>query len=421
MKQLYVLAALLMSLNAATSQTVYKISKDAQTSKTPFPSFCSNCDIQISDGVTLTVNSDIYLMNSKFSGGSIKVTGSKKITFWSPGEFANTTLSFNGNSKLVSSGNLTFDNSEVTFNNSSDAVIYTSVEMKSSKMIFLDDAGLEATGGNFELKESSSLTAGDGSTGSRAYLKFNGATLYQYDQSFVTVANYNNYYYNWSNYNVADNNLSLGILNNNLNCGSGKNACTNPRLYGPATLSSTGVSSMATLPVKLVSFTLTPSQNNVLIRWTTDAEMNADRFIVQRSADGVYWHTAGEVNAKGNSTVSTDYSFNDTRPSSTVVYYRLKMVDIDKFYEFSPIKSTTLGVQNAIVIYPNPAKDHLTILSSAEIIRGSLLSDRGAMLKKFEGKSQVKVDLTGFPPGSYYLRVSLDSADFQNHKLIITR
>lgn len=422
MKKFYILLTFVCIANQLFAQTVYNITKDEKTSDDPFPSNCTNCQIIIADNVTLTVNSDIYLSNSSFSGGEI-IVKNKDLTFWSNGQFNNTTLSFTNGARLVSSGLITMTNTVAVFNNTSRAIVYSSFQLNASRMKFLNNSRMEATGGNFNLMNSSAIIVGDGTTGSRSNVRFNGATLYQYDQSFITLANYNNYYFNWGNYSTLPNGLSFSILNNNLNCGPGKNPCANPNLYGPSTLTIGGIVSSATLPVKLSDFSLRPAQTSVLVKWKTDMESNSDKFIVQRSSDGVYWQNAGEVKAKGNSTVVNEYSFNDTRPGGPLLYYRLKMMDIDKQYEFSPIKSTTLGVQNALVIFPNPARDYFTITSgsSSDRINGVLLSDQGMLLKKIEGTNPVRIDLTGFAPGSYFIKVTTDSLDYSNFKLIVNR
>jgi hypothetical protein len=175
------------------------------------------------------------------------------------------------------------------------------------------------------------------------------------------------------------------------------------------------------LPVKLSDFSVRASQTTVLVKWKTDMEQNADRFIIQRSTDGVYWQNAGEVKATGNSSVPVEYAFNDTRPGSPMLYYRLKIIDIDKYFDFSPVKTATLGIDNQVIIYPNPAKEYFSITasSSSDLIQGVLLSDRGSLLKKFEGKTHVRVELTGVPPGSYFIKLTTDSIEYRNFKLIV--
>jgi hypothetical protein len=426
MKHRFYLCIVLLILCLVTvnswSQTVYNITKDTKTSSKPFPSQCTDCQINISPGVTLSVNSDLYLSNTHFNGGIVEVKN-RTVTFLSQGSFTNTKLDFSSSANLVTSGLMVLNNSEAVFDNSANAAINSSIQLNSSKISLLDNAKLEATAGNFELKQNSSITVGDGNAGSRSFISFTGATLYQYDQSFISLGNFNNYYSNWSSYNVMPSGTSFSILNNQLNCGNGKNPCADPNLYGPSTLTASGFAASAILSVKLEAFTLRASKSSVFLKWKTETEINADRFVIQRSVDGIYWQNAGEVKATGNSAVSVEYSFNDTRPGAPMLYYRLKILDIDKRFEFSPVKSATLGIENLLVLYPNPARSYFTITanSSSDIIHGVLYTDRGAILKRFEGRTPIRVDLTGFARGSYFIKVSTDSVEYQNYTLIVNR
>ena len=337
------------------SQTTYNITQNTPTSSLPFPNQCANCIINISAGVTLEVNTDIYLQNTTFNGGTIHINN-KKLTYWSNGQFNGVTVNVNANGGIVTSSLVVLNNSLFIFRNNSTAIIYSAFQLISSKMKFLDNSSLEATSGNFELKSGSSLIAGDGSLASNGAVKFNGASLYQYDNSFITMANYNNYYFNWNSYRAVSNNIWYTTTNNVLNCGVGKNACFSPNLYGPATLSGTGIISAAMLPVKLSLFSVQRSGNTITVDWKTDQEMNAERFEIEWTADGKSWETAGTVAATGNSSIPVSYHFSENRNFSETLSYRLKTVDLDGSFAYSYVKTIKGTAATKINIYPNPAK-----------------------------------------------------------------
>jgi hypothetical protein len=100
-----------------------------------------------------------------------------------------------------------------------------------------------------------------------------------------------------------------------------------------------------TLPVKLTSFDVALINKNVTVTWTTSQEKNASHFTIERSADGVEFTDAGIFFTEGNFETARSYSFKD--PKSTrakgILYYRLKMVDLDGKYEYSKIKLIKLG------------------------------------------------------------------------------
>ncbi len=81
----FALIATLALVSNASAQTVYNITKNTQVSALKFANDqCNNCVINISEGVTLTINQEIFLQNTVFNGGTI--AANKKITFWAAGE-----------------------------------------------------------------------------------------------------------------------------------------------------------------------------------------------------------------------------------------------------------------------------------------------------------------------------------------------
>ncbi len=122
-----------------------------------------------------------------------------------------------------------------------------------------------------------------------------------------------------------------------------------------------------TLPTELVSFEAreTP-QGAVKLQWSTVSEVNSDFVNIERTTDGLTWDVVGRVTAAGNSQVLTKYAFMDLTPrysSEGVSYYRLKMIDFDGSFEYSPIRSIerTQGDKVTLSLFPNPTDDELNI------------------------------------------------------------
>lgn len=91
------------------------------------------------------------------------------------------------------------------------------------------------------------------------------------------------------------------------------------------------------LPVELESFTVTKTNNNVLIRWQTLSEINNDRFEIERSNNNIDYEKIGEVKGKGNSSSKIYYTFTDNSAKLGTYYYRLKQIDIDGSFEYSQV------------------------------------------------------------------------------------
>ncbi len=120
------------------------------------------------------------------------------------------------------------------------------------------------------------------------------------------------------------------------------------------------------LPVSLINWSATLSNNNIALKWTTTSEKNASHFIIERSFDGVEYADIAMVFAAGNSDISIDYSYNDKLPAgnSGIIYYRLKMVDMDGNNKSSLVRIVRVGkTTDAIKIqaYPNPVVNDIRI------------------------------------------------------------
>jgi len=96
-----------------------------------------------------------------------------------------------------------------------------------------------------------------------------------------------------------------------------------------------------TVPVELISFTITLKAEGAILNWCTATEQNNYGFEVQRSIDqkiaNAEWEKIGFVSGKGTSTSPNDYSFIDRAVVAGKSYYRLKQIDSDGKFEYSPV------------------------------------------------------------------------------------
>ncbi|ACT94558.1 T9SS type A sorting domain-containing protein [Dyadobacter fermentans] len=111
-----------------------------------------------------------------------------------------------------------------------------------------------------------------------------------------------------------------------------------------------------TLPVTLARFSGSLLDNAVSLSWTTTEEAGSSHFDIERSADAKEFIQLGRIQANGNSSVTKQYRFVDTKPLSGNNYYRLRMVDTDGSFEYS----RTIAIDNgsnsvAFELLGNPA------------------------------------------------------------------
>jgi hypothetical protein len=110
------------------------------------------------------------------------------------------------------------------------------------------------------------------------------------------------------------------------------------------------------LPIKLLSFVAVQTGETIQLDWSTVSQENFDKFIIERSANGQSFDSIGFINGEGNSKELLQYSFIDELPTLGKNYYRLKSVDYDLTFEYSPVVASDFkGVKN-ILVYPNPTK-----------------------------------------------------------------
>ncbi|MES1223539.1 MAG: T9SS type A sorting domain-containing protein [Bacteroidota bacterium] len=122
------------------------------------------------------------------------------------------------------------------------------------------------------------------------------------------------------------------------------------------------------LPLDLISFTAFVNKSNVDLKWVTEAEKNVSHFAVEKSYDGKNYTDAATVFAFGNTSQSqkVDYSYTDNISSakSSIIYYRLRCIDEDGKYTYSPIRIVRLGLESAnaqVLAYPNPFVSELRV------------------------------------------------------------
>ncbi len=170
------------------------------------------------------------------------------------------------------------------------------------------------------------------------------------------------------------------------------------------------------LPVDLLSFTGTKAAADNLLKWSTSQEVNSDHFELEQSTDAINFTKIAVVTAKGYASTKSDYSFTDKNVSSGIHYYRLKMIDKDNGYKYSPVVTLKRDGSNSLLssVSPNPFVDKIMITLQSESnidtkftiydMNGRLMTTRNIRLVK--GINQVLMDgLAGFGTGVYTLHI----------------
>lgn len=126
------------------------------------------------------------------------------------------------------------------------------------------------------------------------------------------------------------------------------------------------ISYLGTVPVDMLSFDAVRAGKSNKLIWTTTNEINASRFEIERSTNGINYVSIGSVNTIGNGTSKQSYRFVDASPTKGNNYYRIKTIDLDNSYKISVVRNVkNLGFVE-MMINPNPMTSILNISLEAE-------------------------------------------------------
>jgi hypothetical protein len=120
------------------------------------------------------------------------------------------------------------------------------------------------------------------------------------------------------------------------------------------------VTGVSPLPVELLYFNTSQSDDGVRLTWATASELNNDYFQVEYSSDGLIYEPIEYIQGAGDSNQIINYQINVPHGNG---YYRLKQVDFDGSYEYSNIKYYGLSkvAEKTIIdrynIFGNPVRE----------------------------------------------------------------
>ena len=175
------------------------------------------------------------------------------------------------------------------------------------------------------------------------------------------------------------------------------------------------------LPVTLVDFRAAVSGSNVQLNWKTEIETNNKGFEIQRSNNSADWYPVRFTNSLGDGVSIRNYSHTDYSLAPGMYYYRLKQIDIDGKFTFSPIVTATISGKGKTLLFqnfPNPFASTSTIrfdLPSAQKIRLSVVDMTGREVRVLAnklaeaGSHQVTITAATLPKQVLLVRLQTES------------
>ncbi len=182
----------------------------------------------------------------------------------------------------------------------------------------------------------------------------------------------------------------------------------------------TQIKNEGALPLKLISFKGNKSsEGTILLYWTTANEINTKTFVIEQSSDGRLFSAAGEKRANGFG--NNSYNFSIANAPKIDLYFRLKMIDKDGAFTYSPIVLIKASTENAgFTLLQNPVSNELILTDISPSLLNTeavLINNIGAVVKHviIRGITQT-VSVNDLPVGVYYLKTMQG-----NERVVVSR
>lgn len=173
------------------------------------------------------------------------------------------------------------------------------------------------------------------------------------------------------------------------------------------------------LPVTLRSFTASLINKKPVLNWVSSKEENLNMYVLERSLNGKDYNDVVYHFANGNTSTDSKYSYSDIGLPATIkgiVYYRLRMVDVDGAFRYSETRMVKFGGMSGtaqIAVYPNPALAEIRITLpdnwQQRPVQLAVYSVSGQTMKQVSRAmaSQTEtLDISSLPAGAYFVKAS---------------
>ncbi len=172
-------------------------------------------------------------------------------------------------------------------------------------------------------------------------------------------------------------------------------------------------------PVELVNFNAIKLDDKVKLVWITTMELNNDRFVIERSSDGIHFSPIGSVKGGGNSNTLKTWNFYDNFPLTGTSYYRLVQYDFNGDYAYSKIVSVNYDSQSKIVVYPNPFNNEINIqfLGDIDFVTVDVYDILGRKIREVTSRDNIITLGNDLTSGCYVLRI-YDGTEYHTIEII---
>jgi hypothetical protein len=178
------------------------------------------------------------------------------------------------------------------------------------------------------------------------------------------------------------------------------------------------------LPAELVQFTARKKNGkDVIAEWVTASENNVNRFELEVAKGNTGYQQnqfvkIGELPSQGNSAGEQRYHFTDTEFGKLGVrFYRLKIIDNDGRFTYSPIRPVVFNDEIKWQVYPNPSAGIFNFSYQANEgeqvqvklydLGGKMVQQQAVQASGFVQKLTIDLQDTRYPAGLYLLEATI--------------
>jgi hypothetical protein len=169
-----------------------------------------------------------------------------------------------------------------------------------------------------------------------------------------------------------------------------------------------------TLAVDIVAINAKSSQGKNALTWATASEKDNNKFVIERSLNGLNFAPIGEVKGAGTSQTVSSYSFLDENVTGTVNYYRVQSVDRAGTMNASKV----VAVASKSALAAKIVGSQLNIVSDVEgqatvnvfNLSGQVVATQQTTLSV--GLNVLSLNVSSLSSGIYFIKINSDYTHF---------
>jgi hypothetical protein len=174
------------------------------------------------------------------------------------------------------------------------------------------------------------------------------------------------------------------------------------------------------LPITLVSFTAAADANKVRLNWDIRNDMDVTIYEVEKSLDGAHFSYLNTVSSMQRP--QWMYTSFDNNPTIGWNYYRLKIIDKQGHFTYSPIRSVkfSAGLQE-IKIFPNPVINILNVQlpTSYSKVTLQLFASDGKLVSTMQPVTNyIQLNVTNLASGTYIIQILKTDGSKESYRFI---